>query len=227
VWGEANESAFQKIKEMLTSTPVLRNPKGKKPFILHTDNSKAGGRACLSQIANDGQEYAVAYVSRTNSRAESSFSSYEGELSAVVYAVQKFRYYLWGQRFELITDSKAMELLTTTAKLRNKLARWSLVLAEYDFAITHRPGKENTVPDLLSRKPVTRTVVYGRSVGTSFHLARCAAVPSTTMAYLSCQWAVPIAAGYAAGCFTAVNVRRRIDPREDADAHAFIRGHLV
>ena len=62
-------------------------------------------------------------------------------MSAVIYAVQKFRFYLWGQRFELITDSKAMEWLTTTAKLRIKLARWSLVLAEYDFAITHRPGK--------------------------------------------------------------------------------------
>jgi len=69
--------------------------------------------------------------------------------------------------------------------------------------------------------------VYGRGVGTSFHLARCGVVPSTIMAYLSRQWAVPIATGYAAGCFTAVNVRRRIDPWEDTKAHAFIRGHLV
>ncbi len=98
----------------------------------------------MSQIANDGQEYAVAYASRMNSRAESQISSYEGEVSAVVYAVQKFRYYLWGQRFELITYRKAMEWLTTTAKLRSKLARWSLFFAEYDFAITHRPGKDNT-----------------------------------------------------------------------------------
>ena len=59
-------------------------------------------------------------------------------MSAVVYAVQKFRYNLWGHRFELITDRKAMEWLMTTAKLRSKLARWSLLLAEYDFSITHR-----------------------------------------------------------------------------------------
>ena len=109
---------------MLTSAPVLRNPNWKKPFILHTDWSKAGVGACLSKIADDGQEYAVAYASRMNSRSESSFSSYEGEVSPVVYAVHKFRYYLWGQRFELITDYKAMEWLTTTAKLRSKLARW-------------------------------------------------------------------------------------------------------
>ena len=78
VWGEAQESAFQKIKEMSTSAPVLRNPNWKKHFILHTDWPKAGVGACLSQIANDGQEYVVAYASRMNSRAESSFSSYEG-----------------------------------------------------------------------------------------------------------------------------------------------------
>jgi hypothetical protein len=106
---EAQESAFQKIKEMLTSAPVLRNPNWKKPFILHIDWSKAGVGACLSQIADDGREYAVAYASRMNSRAESAFSSYEGEVSVVVYAAQKLRYYCWGHRFELITDCKAME----------------------------------------------------------------------------------------------------------------------
>ncbi len=88
----------------------------------------------------------MAYASRMNSRVESSFSLYEGEVSAVVYAVQNFRYYLWDRRFELITDCKAIEWLTTTAKLRSKLALWSLLLAEYDFTITHRPGNDNTVP---------------------------------------------------------------------------------
>ncbi len=166
----------------------------------------------MNQISDDGKEYAVAYASRMNSRAESSFSSYEGKLSAVVYAVQKFRYYLWDQRFKLITDCKAMEWLATTAKLRSKWARWSLLLAEYDFAITHRPGNNNTVPDLLSRKHVTGVVVYGRIVGTPFHFARCVRVPSAAMSYLSYEWAVLIAAGYADGCFTTVNVRRRFDP---------------
>ena len=47
-WGEAQELAFQKIKEMLTSSPVMRNLNWKKPFILYTDWSKAGVGACLS-----------------------------------------------------------------------------------------------------------------------------------------------------------------------------------
>jgi len=130
---------------------------------------------------------------------------FAGLFLAIVYAVHKFRYYLWGQRFKLIIDFKAMERLTATAKLRIKLARWSFLLAEYDFIITQRPRKDNTVPDLLSRKRVTGTTDYGRGVGASFHLAKCAVVPLAVMTYLSRQWTVPIAAGYAAGCFTTVN----------------------
>ena len=80
-WGEAEEEAFQQIKKMLVSALVLRNPDWTRPFILHTDWSKAGVGACLSQIADDGQEYAVAFASRMNSRAEYTFSSYEGEVS--------------------------------------------------------------------------------------------------------------------------------------------------
>ncbi len=78
------------VPENQGNVEIMRNPSWKKPFILHTDWSKAGVGACLSRIADDGQEYAAAYASRMNSRAESAFSSYEGEASAVVYAVQKF-----------------------------------------------------------------------------------------------------------------------------------------
>ena len=152
-WTPVEEAAFQRIKDLLKSAKVLRNPDWNRPFHLHTDWSKAGVGAVLSQTSEDSVEYVIAYASRMNSTAESNFSAYEGEVSAVVWAVQKFRYWLWGAEFRLITDCKAMEWLRSTARLRSKLARWSLILAEYDFTVKHRPGKENTVPDLLSRKP--------------------------------------------------------------------------
>ena len=152
-WTTVENGAFEKIKSLLTSSPVLRNPDWTKPFTLHTDWSKAGVGAVLSQTDDNNVEYAIAYASRMNSTAESNFSAYEGEVSAVIYAVQKFRYWLYGAEFLLITDCKAMEWLRSTAKLRAKLARWSLILAEYDFSVKHRPGKDNTVPDLLSRQP--------------------------------------------------------------------------
>ena len=225
-WGEAEEEAFRQIKEMLVSAPVLRNPDWNRPFILHTDWSKAGVGACLSQIADDGQEYAVAFASRMNSRAESTFSSYEGEVSAVVYAAQRFRYYLWGKPFKLITDCKAMQWLTSTAKLRSKIARWSLILAEYDFEIVHRPGKDNTVPDLLSRQPIEGATSGGRPVGLAFHLARRSALQQSAWSYLSNQWAAPVVAGYADGQ-ALVASGSRFDPWADPEAVQFVRGELA
>ena len=142
----------------------------------------------------------MAFATRMNSRAESTFSSYEGEVSAVVYAVQRFRYYLWGQAFWLITACKAMQwLLTAIAKLRSKIARWSLILAEYDFEIVHRPGKDNTVPDLWSRQPTPGPTSGGRRVGLAFHIARRPTVQQSAWSYISSQWATPLAAGYADG----------------------------
>ena len=153
-WTAVEQSAFEEIKQLLVSATVLRNPDWSRPFILHTDWSKLGVGAVLSQVDSDGVEYAVCYASRMNSAAEAVFSSYEGEVSAVVWAVQRMRYWLWGrQPFTLVTDCKAMEWLRTTARLRSKIARWSLILAEYDFTVQHRPGVENAAPDLLSRQP--------------------------------------------------------------------------
>eukprot|EP00873_Tetraselmis_striata_P008292 jgi/Tetstr1/428556/TSEL_018550.t1 len=100
--------------------------------------------------------YAVDYL-------EVDLSSYEGEVGAVVWVVQRFRYYLYGNHFQLITDCKAMEWLRTTARLRGKLARWSLILAEYDFSIKHRPCKDNTVMDLLSRRPMPAEPLRGET----------------------------------------------------------------
>ena len=168
----------------------------------------------------------MAFASRMNSRAESTFSSYEGEVSAVVYAVQRFRYYLWGQPFRLNTDCKAMQWLTTTAKLRSKIARWSLILAEYDFEIVHRPGKDNTVPDLLSRQPTPGPTSGGRPVGLAFHMARRPTVQQSAWSYISSQWAAPLAAGYADGQ-ALVASGSRFDPWADPEAVQFVRGELT
>eukprot|EP00873_Tetraselmis_striata_P020405 jgi/Tetstr1/440669/TSEL_028978.t1 len=130
---------------------------------MHTDWSRAGVGACLSQVDDNGVEYAVSFASRMNTPVEADLSSYEGEVGAVVWAVQRFRYYMYGNHFQLITDCKAMEWLRTAARLRGKFTRWSLILAEYDFSIKHRPGKDNTVPDLLSRRPMPAEPVKATS----------------------------------------------------------------
>eukprot|EP00873_Tetraselmis_striata_P037385 jgi/Tetstr1/457649/TSEL_004230.t1 len=126
-WGAAEQQSFDAIRAMLVSAPVMRHPDWRRPFVLHTDWSQARVGACLSQADDNGVEYAVSLASRMNTPVEAGMSSYEGEVGAVAvaWAVQRFRYYMR-----------------------------SLILAEYDFSINHRPGKDNTVPDLLSRRPM-------------------------------------------------------------------------
>lgn len=138
-WGAVHVHAFNDIKQLLTSAPVLRNPDWSKPFTLHIDWSKIGVGVCLSQTDDDNVEYAIAFLPRMNSYGNNNGKSNGNPLLA------------GGVKFTLICDNKAMEWLRSTARLRSKIARWSLILAEYEFDIKHRPGKDNTVPDLLSR----------------------------------------------------------------------------
>ena len=222
-WGPDQELAFLAIKRILVSAPVLRDPDWTRPFMLHTDWSKVGVGATLSQVGQDGQEYAIAYASRMNSRAEGAFSSYEGEVSAVVYAVQRFRYWLWGRPFRLYTDCKAMQWLTTTARLRSKIARWSLILAEYDMEIVHRAGKDNTVPDLLSRLPLG-SQESAPPLSVFSYLASQPSTPWAQLARMRVPWAVPILAGWQHG-LTAAS-KRRVDVWQDKEALQFLRHEL-
>jgi hypothetical protein len=96
--------------------------------------------AVLTQFDDDGKQFVVAFASRSNNVAESKFGSYEGECLAAVWAVAHFRCYLFGNPFTLITDHHPLNLLIENDKLTGKLARWALILQEYEFTVVHRAG---------------------------------------------------------------------------------------
>ena len=76
----------------------------------------------------------------------------------MVWATSHLRPYLFGNSFTLVTHHKHLKWLMTTQKLTGKLARWSLLLQEYDFVVAHRAGLENMNADCLSRYPLPSTV---------------------------------------------------------------------
>ena len=86
------------------------------------------------------------------SKAESNYGVTERKLLAIVYGLIKFRTYLIGIQFELITDHQALTFLLKTPYHNSRLLRWSLFLQEYDFDMRHCPGKENILADFFSRK---------------------------------------------------------------------------
>ena len=154
VWTPGCQRAFEKLKELLTSAPLLRYPEFTKPFILETDASGDGLGAVLAQRQEDGSVRPIAYASRSLQKHEKNYGITELEGLGVVWAVKHFRPYLYGHHCTVFTDHEALKSLLNTPQPSGKLARWGMALQELDLKIEHRSGKHNANADALSRYPL-------------------------------------------------------------------------
>ena len=154
VWTPACQQAFEKLKELLTSAPLLRYPDFKKPFILETDASGDGLGAVLAQRQEDGSVRPIAYASRSLQKHEKNYGITELEGLGVVWAAKHFRPYIYGHQCTVFTDHEALKSLLNTPQPSGKLARWGMVLQELNLTIQHRAGKHNANADALSRYPL-------------------------------------------------------------------------
>jgi transposase InsO family protein len=150
-WTPEAEAAFEALKKALSTAPVLSNPNFKKPFLLACDASKEGVGAVLSQEDDEGADRPIAFWSKKLNDAQKNYSISELECLAAVLGVKKFRHYIEGHEFTIITDHAALKWLMRQKDLSGRLARWSLKLQGYNFKIVHRKGVDNKVPDALSR----------------------------------------------------------------------------
>lgn len=151
---EEQERSFNKLKELLTCEPVLHIYKQGNETELHTDASKQGYGACLLQRSDDdGKLHPIYYMSRKTTPAEEKYSSYELEVLAIIAAVKKFRIYLLGNNFRIITDCAAFQKTMDKKDLTTRVARWALLLEEYTYEIVHRKGTQMAHVDALSRCP--------------------------------------------------------------------------
>jgi hypothetical protein len=152
-WESEQEEAFQWAKALLSRKPVLIYPDYRLPFKLTTDASNAGLGAVLSQDQGHGDQ-PVAYASKVNNPTVAKYSISELECLAVVWAVRLFRSHLYGRKFVIVTDHVELKWLMTCKEPAGRLHRWALTLQEFDFEVVYRPGRENSVADVLSRGQV-------------------------------------------------------------------------
>lgn len=130
--------------------PVIARPNFNLPFVIQTDASNVGLGAVLSQTIDD-KKHVICFASRSLSAAEKNYSTTEKECLTVIWAISKFRAYVEGYHFLVITDHSSLRWLHNLKNPTGRLARWSLSLLEYDYEIIHRKGSNHKVPDALSR----------------------------------------------------------------------------
>ncbi len=151
-WGEAQEQAFQEVKDILTNAPVLAYYNVKKPVTVTCDASKYGLGAALLQ-----EDKPVAFASRALTDAETWYAQIEKELLAVVFAFEKFNQYTYARCVEVETDHKPLVSIVkkSLTAAPPRLQRMLLRLQLYEFKMKYKPEKEMIIADTLSRAYLT------------------------------------------------------------------------
>jgi hypothetical protein len=148
-WGKEQEKAWRVLKKALGQAPVLSLPDWDREFRVGVDSSQGAVGAMLYQIGDDGKRRYIAFGSKTLTAGQRNYPAPKRELLAIVYALKKWREVLWGRRFVVESDHKALCYIRTsnTYMIRD----WLEFILEFDFEVRHKKGFLNILPDCLSR----------------------------------------------------------------------------
>jgi hypothetical protein len=153
-WSAVHDEAVRRVKELVSTAPVLRFFNPSSPAIIQTDASSTGLGSCLMQ---DG--HPVAFASRALTDAETRYAQIEKELLAIVFACNKFSNLIYGRHTLIHSDHKPLEQIfkKSISQTTPRLQRMLLCLLKFDLEVAYKPGKEMYVSDTLSRAYTTTT----------------------------------------------------------------------
>lgn len=155
VWSMECDDAFESFKKILSSPPVLSTPDFNHEFCVGTDASNHGVGAVLYQII-DGVKKFICFAGSSLSDSQRNYPATKKELLAIVFALKKFREWLWGSHFTLYTDHMSLIYLFDNSNENLMFSNWADQILDYHFSVIHCPGIKNILPDYLSR-------IYGDS----------------------------------------------------------------
>ncbi|KAL0154173.1 hypothetical protein M9458_050520 [Cirrhinus mrigala] len=154
-WNPSAREAFQRLKEIFSTAPLLYHPDPELPFTVEVDASTTGVGAVLSQAVGEPPLlHPCAFYSRKLSSAEQNYDVSNRELLAIKLALEEWRHWLEGSThpFTIITDHKNLQYLREARRLNPRQARWALFFTRFNFKITYRPGSKNVSADALARQ---------------------------------------------------------------------------
>ena len=158
-WGEKHDKAIQVINEKVKQVAEAGHFKRSSPIRIICDANKAGLGAVLQQLDENNENNCrpIHFASRFLTPLEDKFSINELELPAIVWAIEHFKNYLYGTKFRISSDHKALTSVLKGNKnnktYSSRLTRWVDRLLPFDFEIAHAPGRTMGITDYLSRHP--------------------------------------------------------------------------
>lgn len=155
IWDASCQKAFEEVKALLCSAPVLLAPQFDQPFKLHVDASQVGAGAVLLQTDSNKIDRPVSFFSRKFNSFQLNYSVIEKEALALILALQHFQVYLdSGTPITVYSDHNPLTFLNSLQNPNQRLMRWALFLQPYNLSILHIKGKDNVLADALSRAPL-------------------------------------------------------------------------
>ena len=165
-WSQACEAAFDKLKTMLVSPPIMRSPNWNLPFEIMCDASDYAIGAVLGQ-REDKKAFMIYYANKTLDSDQEKYTTTEKEFLVVVFALEKFRSYIVGSAVTIFKDHAALKYLLSKQDTKPRLTRWILLCQEFNLTIKDKKGVENVVADHLSRL-VLESSSHSVPIGDSF-----------------------------------------------------------
>lgn len=154
-WSSECQGAFDNVKSLLCSSPVLAAPCFDRAFMLQVDASQVGAGAVLLQEDDQGLVRPVSFFSKKFNKYQGNYSVIEKEALSLIWALQHFNVYVGtGERILVYTDHNPLTFLHSIRCPNQRLTRWSLFLQVYNLDIKHIKGKDNVIADALSRAPL-------------------------------------------------------------------------
>ena len=199
-WSEEAQASFDDLKNAILHAFPLRSFDPTLPIHIHTDASKFAASAVLLQpLKSDGSKlYPIEYRSHKFDRHQRNWDIHAKEFWAIMFACEKFRFYVHGRFFTIHSDQKSISQIfqqfsKTPDLLSPNIQRWMLKILHYNFDLSYIPGAENVLADHLSRNPAHDTpplptiTTAGAAVSipsTTIHATPTPASPSTISTHL-------------------------------------------